>query len=373
MTDERIPIYIVTGFLGAGKTTLLRHALEEPELQGTLLLVNEVAELGVDDRLIRLGGADAILLPNGCICCTASEGLGIALQGIVESESFTGVRRIVVETTGLADPLPVISTIAISSFLAARLRVELVLTIVDALHAHEAEADSKDYGRQVQAADVVLISKTDLATAAQAEATVQKIARLNPLAPCRSATARNFVELLERPSDQRADKLATSGMFSSLVRTDEAANKDAGSAPPGDKARTRTRLRLGARQLQATHDLQVRTFCLELGEELDWVRLSIWLSLLLHRHGESILRVKGFLALENRSAPVVINCVHHVIYFPEHLDAWPDDDRRSFLVFIARDLSPDLVLRSLLASVRPSNVVGAPGVTGCRLTNLAQA
>ena len=357
MVDERIPIYIVTGFLGAGKTTLLRHVLKEPELHGTLLLVNEVAELGVDDRLIRLGGADTVLLPNGCLCCTASENLGTTLQGIVESDAFKRVQRIVVETTGLADPLPVISTIAISAFLAARLRVELVLTVVDALHADASETDSTDYGRQVQAADVVLLSKTDLATPAQTQAAIRKVARLNPVAPCRPATAQNFAELLSRPSDQRADKLANSGLFSGLFERADASTGDTLPEPdasPERSARSRTRLRLGGRPLPATHSLQVRSFCLELGEDLDWVRLSIWLSALLHRHGENILRVKGFLALENRSEPVVINCVHHVIYFPEHLSEWPEGDRKSFLVFIARDLSPDLVLRSLLACVRPA-------------------
>lgn len=357
MMDERIPVYIVTGFLGAGKTTLLRQALKEPELHGTLLLVNEVAEIGVDDRLIRLSGADTVLLPNGCLCCTASENLGATLQGVVESESFKGVQRIIVETTGLADPLPVISTIAINPFLTARLRVELVLTVVDALHADECEADSTDYGRQVQAADVVLMSKTDLATSAQTEAAHRKVARLNPLASCQPATARHFAELMLHPSDQRADKLATSGLFSELVEMDA---PSIGGAIPGYDARMersegrRTRLRLGARPLPASHSLQVRSFCLELGEDLDWVRLSIWLSLLLHRHGANILRVKGFLALENRSSPVVINCVHHVIYFPEHLSEWPEGDRKSSLVFITRDLSPDLVLRSLLACVRPA-------------------
>ncbi len=342
--DTRIPVYVVSGFLGAGKTTFLRQALRDPAFAGSLLLVNEVGELGVDDRLIRLDGTPAVLLGNGCLCCTANEGLSEALHKVVETDYGRKIERIIVETTGLADPLPVISTIAIDSYLARSLRVQLVLTLVDTLHADEDEAGSVDYIRQIQTADVVLLSKTDLATPAQADAARAMVARLNPLCQCVASHAVRLHELLGLRLTQRADRLA-SDWFTGL--------DDAPAQP------ARTRLRLGARPVgAASHALRVKTFCLELGDELDWIRFSVWLSALLHRHGDEILRIKGFLALEDHQAPIVLNCVHHVTYFPEHLPAWPDEDRKSFLVFIVRDLSPDLMLRSLLACVRPAVRVG---------------
>ncbi len=345
-TDTRIPVYIVSGFLGAGKTTFLRKALREPAFAGSLLLVNEVGEFGVDDRLMRLEGAPAMLLGNGCLCCTANEGLAEALHKIVETDFGQGVARVIVETTGLADPLPVISTIAIDAYLAASLRVELVLTLVDALHAGEAESASGDYMRQVQTADVVLLSKTDIATPAQVESARAMAIALNPLCRCLDAQTVELHELLGLRHSQRADRLA-GGWFTGL---------EEGAVGP-----SRTRLRLGSRTTgAANHSLRVKSFCLELGDELDWMRFSVWLSLLLHRHGDAILRIKGFLALEDHAAPIVLNCVHHVTYFPEHLPDWPDEIRKSFLVFVVRDLSPDLVLRSLLACVRPAARVAAP-------------
>ncbi|MGA0569966.1 CobW family GTP-binding protein [Variovorax sp. VNK109] len=344
MQDPRIPVYVVTGFLGAGKTTLLRRALKDPRLSGSLLLVNEVAELGVDDRLMRLDGTEAVLLANGCLCCAASEGLSQTLQKIVESEAAPAISRVIVETTGLADPLPVISTIAIHPFLSARLRVEMVVTIVDSMHAVESEG-SADYARQIQSADVVLLSKTDLATPAQVDATTGVVRRHNPLCAVHRVCDADFADLVTcMSSEHRADRLAT-GLFSTILD---------GAAPA-----ERTRLRIGQRFAPSSvHTSSVQTFCLELGDDLDWLRLSVWLSLMLHRHGANVLRIKGFLALENRDAPVVVNCVRHVIYFPEHLDAWPDGDRRSFLVFIVKDLMPDAVLRSFLACVRRPASIG---------------
>lgn len=339
MEDTRTPVHVVTGFLGAGKTTLLRQAMQDPRLSNSLLLVNEVADLGVDDRLLRLDGTEAVLLANGCLCCTVNEALGDTLRAIVESEHAASLSRVIVETTGLADPLPVISTIAIHPFLSARLRVEMVVTVVDAQHA-DASAEAPEFMRQIQAADVVMLSKTDLATAEQTERARALIAQHNPLCSVQSAAEISLADLTGQAVEQRADRLA-SGLFSALNGGESTGSTD------------KTRMRIGRRATNSPqHTASISTFCIELGEDLDWMRLAAWLSLLLHSHGTNILRLKGLVALERRDAPVVINGVRHVIHFPEHLHAWPDGERRSFLVFIVRDLVPDLVLRSFLACVQ---------------------
>lgn len=333
MNDARLPVFVVTGFLGSGKTTFLRRVLREPELAGSLLLVNEVGELGVDDRLIHLDGTPAVLLGNGCLCCVANDGLGEALHRIVETDLGRDVTRVIVETTGLADPLPVLSTIARDGLLAARLRVDGIATLVDALHAAESEADGDEWARQVRAADVVLLSKTDLASPAQVAAVRDRVRALAPLAECLPASSARFVELVAQADEGRADRLART-RFVPLRRP-------RGASP-------------------AHHAPDVRTFCIELPDRLDWVRLSVWLSLLLHQEGDAILRVKGFVGIDDHAAPVVLQCVHHVTYFPEHLSAWPDGERRSFLVFIVRDLSPDTVLRSLRACVGEAALLDEP-------------
>lgn len=335
MTDGRLPLFVVTGFLGSGKTTFLRRVLREPELAGSLLLVNEVGELGVDDRLIRLDGTPAVLLGNGCLCCVANDGLGEALHRIVETRLGDGVTRVIVETTGLADPLPVLSTIARDGLLAARLRVDGIATLVDTLHAVQSEADGDDWARQVRAADVVLLSKTDLASPAQVAAVRDRLAVLAPLAPCLLATSASFVELVARSRDGRADRIARTRFLP------VSSHRPRGHSP-------------------AHHAPDVRTFCVELPDDLDWIRLSVWLSLLLHQQGGAILRIKGFVGIDDHAAPVVLQCVHHVTYFPEHLSAWPDDERRSFLVFIVRGLSPDTVLRSLRACVGEAALLDEP-------------
>lgn len=341
--DPRIPVYILSGFLGAGKTTFLRRALQEPALSNSMLLVNEIGEFGVDDRLIRLDGSPALLLGNGCICCTANDDLDTALNDAVRALNDGNViERLIIETTGLANPLPVMSTIANSAFLAAALRVELAVTLVDALNANASEARSEDYLRQIQAADVVLMSKTDIADDAQIAHAQGLIAGTNPLCASFPVIGTTFADLIALASTLRADRLSRS-VFGDGHR----------DATPFRHATNLLR-RKPSKPRAKQHSLGAVTFCIEIDEPLDWIRFSVWLSLLLHVHGEKLLRIKGFLSLADSPAPIVLNCVHHLAYFPEHLKEWPDDLRKSFLVFIVRDLDPAAVFRSLTACVTPT-------------------
>lgn len=331
--DSRIPVIIVCGFLGSGKTTLLRAALQHPSLAGTALLINEVAELGVDDRLLREGPSPVVLMANGCLCCTASDDLRQELRALLELDLDAALRRrIVIETSGLADPLPAIATISSDPYLSNHLRVDLVLTLVDCLHSDASETATADYRRQIQAADVVLLTKSDLASAAQIEAARDLVARICPIVACCLSSERPLHDIIADPPVLRADRLAAQWQASS----------DAGGHAHAHGA-------------DAAHDHELRpvTFCLRFDHELDWMRFAIWLSLLLHRHGDRILRIKGFVAVEQASAPVVINCIHHLAYFPEHLDRWPDGDRASFLVFVVRGLEAETIVRSLRASLPP--------------------
>ncbi len=336
--DARIPVTVVSGFLGSGKTTLLRQALSHSSLKGAVLLINEVAELGVDDRLLRGGSSPVVLMGNGCLCCTASEDLRQELRGILELDvAPTAHRRIIIEMSGLADPLSAIATITTDPYLVNHLRVDLVLTLVDCMHIDASETASSDYHRQIEAADLVLLSKTDLATKEQVQAARDLVINAYPIVPCFLSSETPLHELIEIGSALRADRLAKRWIGGGAeVKSDTRSVSFHARAPSSH-----------------SHALHPNTFCIRLSEELDWTCFSIWLSLILHHHGTRILRIKGFVALERGSAPVVINCIHHLAYFPEHLDRWPDGDRSSFLVFIVREISPEIILRSFLACVQP--------------------
>lgn len=330
--DPRLPVLILAGFLGSGKTTLLRAALQRSELRRTLVIVNEAAGQGVDDRLLATSGEPVRLLANGCLCCSADDGLGRSLLRIAEDEALLrSVDRIVIETSGLADPAPAFAALARAGQVSARMRLHAIVTLVDAMHADAQAVESPEFALQLQAADRVLVSKLELPGAAPLAALRELVGRINPLAGVDAADAATLAALVQREAPPRADRIAADWL-------------PAGPA----QATTGPRIRLPGASFRR-HDGNVRSFCLEFDQRVDWNALSVWLSLMLHVHGSRLLRIKGFVAVEQGHAPVVIHCVRHVVHFPEHVADWPDQRRTSYLVFIVRELEPERVLRSFLA------------------------
>lgn len=346
--DARLPVLILAGFLGSGKTSLLRAALQRSDLKRTLVIVNEFASQGVDDRLLATTGKPVVLLDNGCMCCSANDDLGRALLRIAEDESLLGaVDRIVVETSGLADPVPALAALARAGQVSSRMRLQAIVTLVDAMHAREQLHESPEFRLQLQAADRILVSKLDLPGAAPLASVRGLVEQVNPAASVEVADGDVLAALIRRDSPERADQLAAGWRHAgggSGVRGPRMV------APAGHPSAPR-------------HSGDVRSFCLEFEQRMDWNALSVWLSLMLHVHGSKLLRIKGFIGVEQGAAPIVIHCVRHVVHFPEHLAAWPDERRTSYLVFVVRDLDPQQVLRSLRAFTG-AGALAAPGREG---------
>lgn len=327
----RLPVLVVSGFLGSGKTTLLRKVLQGAAMTRSLVLVNEAARLGVDDRVLRTPGGPAVrLLGNGCLCCAIEEDLRQALLDVVDApDVFERIDRIVIETSGLADPVSAIATLAAHPRLAGALRLQAVVAVVDVLQAIEQSRDFPEFASQVECADLLVLSKTDLASADEIEQVERRLGQMNPLATSYDARSADVGRELADASSRFLSEHAVRRWSFAPQREDLA----------------------GAGAGRVHHTPGVEAFAIRIGKPIDWIRFTTWFSLLLHAHGRRLLRVKGIVSFDEGASPVLVNSVRHVVHPPEHLPEWPDEDRSMFLVFIVRDLRPGDVLRSMERSL----------------------
>ena len=329
-----IPILVISGFLGSGKTTLLRNLLLDPEAGEIAVIVNEFGEVGIDHHLVRKTDVRTTLLRNGCVCCSMRDDLSEALRNMLsqrERGTIPRFDRVVIETTGLADPAPILHTIVAEPVLRNHFRVERVVTTIDAV-AGASNLDS--YGealRQVAAADHVIVTKPDLATPEVTEDLKAKLRSINPAATIVEASfgSIDFAPLLAEESHRADEGLGRlSGV--SFETNDDPTSVD--TTVPATVHATSGR---------------VASRCLVYDRPLNWQMFGIWLTMLLHRHGDRILRLKGLLNVGAGRGPLLVEGVQHVIHVPRHLREWPDADRRSRIVFIARDLDLAQVEASL--------------------------
>ncbi|MEX0852461.1 MAG: GTP-binding protein [Bauldia sp.] len=336
---------VLTGFLGAGKTSLLKRLLRQPDLADTAVLINEFGEVGLDHLLVEEVDEDVVLLTSGCVCCTIRGDLKealVRLYGRRQRGEVPPFTRIVIETTGLADPAPIVATLAADPMLRHHFRVGNIVTVVDAengLASLDAYAESL---RQVAVADRLVVTKIDLVAPQKVAKLVRRLTALNPTAEV----------VTTGEDDEAAARLLTHDVHDDATRSQEIARWLAAEIAKVHDHRHHhvDRNRHGA----------IRAMLLTAAEPVDWAAFGLWLSMLLHRHGAEILRVKGLLSIVGRPAPVVVQGVQHMIHNPVHLDRWPDDDVRTRLVLIVDGLDPDLIERSFHAFMRLGVEASAP-------------
>ena len=321
---QSTPFAILTGFLGSGKTTLLNRLLTDPGMSETAVLVNEIGEIGLDHWLLETVTDGVVLLESGCVCCSVREDLAGALASLLEKRCARAVpqfRRIILETTGIAVPGPIVQLVLADDELATQLRPIRVATVVDALLGQRALELHIECSEQVAMADRLVLSKLDLAERDQAAALLRRLRCLNSSAP----VLHSGIDSLD-PEE--------------LFGTDPALPTD----PP-------TRLytvdyRTGESD-RGHHEKRFTTFSLSWNRPLDWPEFEAWLEGLLIARGEDILRLKGLLNVAGRTRPVVVQGVQHTIYPPTELPRWPGGPPRTELTFVTRDFSKTAALRSL--------------------------
>ena len=333
--DPRTPVNVLTGFLGSGKTTLLRHILRHPQFADAAVLINEFGEVGLDHLLVGALDEAPVLMQSGCICCSIRGDLVSAVRDLHARRARGEIppfRRVIVETTGLADPAPVLLTIVSDLVIRRYFRPGVTVTTLDGLHALAGLDRYPEMLRQAAVADRFVVTKPDLASAGQIAVLRRRLHALNPAPVVLALHGEINAEALLGPDTDAAEtRLAEIGAWLDLSATRAAA--------PGP-----------------THDA-VRSLCLTLDAPLEWNAFGLWFSLLVHRHGDRLLRAKGILNVAGSATPVAVHAVQHVVHEPEHLQAWPTADRASRLVLITDgdlggDLGSDLVQRSFTTFCR---------------------
>lgn len=315
---EPTPVTILTGFLGAGKTTLLNRLLRHKDMAGAAVLVNEFGEIGLDHILAEAVRDDTVMMASGCLCCAVGGDLARALRGLIPRQ----VSRVMIETSGLADPAPVIQTLMSDVTLMRHFRLDGIVTVVDAMNGETSLDRHEEALRQVAMADRLILSKTDLAPST--EKLRARLAALNP-----DATIIHAVKGAVPP-----DQLVGVG-FRPLEARPEAVKNWINTAAWGHSD---------------VHDGRIHSFCLTFDAPLHWQGVGTFLEMLIGTRGESLLRVKGLLNLIGQERPVAIHGVQHLFHEPELLAAWPEGDpRTSRIVFITRDLDRQTIEEGLLA------------------------
>src|ERR1044072_8993011 len=323
---QPLPLNLITGFLGAGQTTLLNRLLRDPALAQAAVIINEFGEIGLDHLLVEHIEDGVMLLSTPCLCCTVRGDLVNTLEKLLRGldNGRMSFNRVIIETTGLADPAPVLHTIMVHPYMQLRFRLDGVATVVDAVNGAATLDAHQEAVKQAAVADRIVLTKTDLIETPERRASLaalrERLAALNPAAPVIEA------------SDADVARLINCGLYDATRKIPDVKRWLAAEAYAHDHHHHHDVNR---------HDDRIRAFTLASEQAIPCSAFEMFLALVRSMHGPNLLAGKGIGKIaETPDTPIVIHGVQHVFHPPVTLDAWPDGDQRTRLVFIVSDIAP---------------------------------
>ena len=333
MSGGPIPVAILTGFLGAGKTTLLNFLLKDPFLANAAVIINEFGDVGIDHLLVEKSDDNIVEMASGCLCCTIRGDLINTMYDLLARRNRGEIKsfdRMVIETTGLADPAPVLHTLMSDDGLLRACRLEGVITVVDAANGMATLDAHAEAVKQVAVADRIVLTKVDLLSGREGEdmlfAIIARLRKLNPAARL----------LTTHRNEATAERLFTMSLYDPATKTVDVQKWLAAEA-------------YGKRHHHHHHDVSrhddhIRSFSFAEKEAISPQGLDLFLELLKSYHGENMLRMKGIVKVsDDPSRPVILHGVQHVFHPPVRLETWPDGDERTRLVFIVKDIDKAMI------------------------------
>ncbi len=343
---DPIPLTVLTGFLGAGKTTLLNRLLKDEALSQTAVIINEFGDVALDHLLVEYIGDNMVLLQSGCLCCTMRGDLVDALETLLRDldNRRCAFKRVLLETTGLADPAPVLHTAMAHPYLVQRYRLDGVVTVVDCVNGEATLDAHAEAVKQAAMADRIVLSKTDLATPEQRARMLARLHALNPAAAILDAAK----------GEATAERLMNCGLYDPQRKIPDVKKWLAAEAYADAHGHHNHHHDVNR------HDEHIASFVLTADAAIPAGTLDMFLELLRATHGDKLLRLKGIVKLaEMPDTPVVVHGVQHVFHPTARLERWPDDDHRTRLVFITRDL-PEATVAELFEAFLGTPAVDRP-------------